>query len=174
MKAMGIPEKSDLGRDGKPPKLLPAGWRKRRWLISATTFAVGIVVFLVGDYLFTRNPHSNNEGNVALLVLAIAIAVMGAGISFPFARPRRVAVIALASPFAVYPIAVLLFWGWVVMVAAPRAANYFAALNAAEPNAPYVSDFVRLFPTRRSGIGTLPLGTNPAMTSTFFCTNATS
>ena len=146
MKAMGIPEKPNLGRDGKPPKPLPAGWRKRRWLISAATLAVGIVVFVFGVYLFTRSPQSNKEGDVALLVLAIPIALMGAGISLPFARPRRVAVIALASPFVVYPIAVLLLWGWVVMVAAPRAASYFAALKAAEPNAPYVSDFARLFP----------------------------
>ena len=144
---MGALDRPGPGPGCKMPECLPTGRRSFvLWSVSAAVFAIGMAVFAIGAYLETRNPRSDDEDAVAWFVLAMGAAVIGTGVTLPFARPLRVVLVALASPFVVYGVAVLALWAWTVMVEAPRGWRYFAALDAARSEAAYVSDFVRLFP----------------------------
>ena len=145
-----------------------------RWSVSAVVLAAGIVVFVVGIHLETSTSRSNMEDILVWSVLAIGAAGIGTGLSLPFARPSGVVLIGLASPFIAYGTAVLVVWAWIVVVEGPQGWRYCRTLDAARSEAPYIPDFVRLFPEAEVRYRYFARGLGRAMTSTSFCTNATS
>jgi len=88
--------------------------------LAVATLGVGLAVFVAGAYLETRNPRTNDEDNFAWCVLAVGTSLIGMGGSLPFARPVLVIVIALASPFIAFALAVFTFWALVMLNAAFR------------------------------------------------------
>jgi hypothetical protein len=78
---------------------------KRRVLALALT-AIGLAIFVVGAYLETRNPQSNNEDIFALCVLAVGASLLGMGVSLRFVPTWISIAIGIASPFIVFALTV--------------------------------------------------------------------
>ena len=87
----------------------------RRLALVACFIAVGVVLFIVGGYLETRNPRSNDEDCVALATLALGASLAGAGIGILFRYPMVTALLfAVILPPCLFALCSILFWAWVV------------------------------------------------------------
>ena len=80
------------------------------WIIAVPVVVIGAAFFLCGIYLETRNPRTNAEDNFAWGVLALGTSMTAGGVAIPFVRSWVVALIALASPFFGFWLAVAAFW----------------------------------------------------------------
>jgi hypothetical protein len=83
---------------------------KVQWGLAVLFLAVGLVSFIAGAYLQTRNPRTNSVDSVSWCALAVDTSLIAAGLSLPFMRPAMVVVIATVSPLVGFALASCLFW----------------------------------------------------------------
>lgn len=61
--------------------------------------------------------RTNAEDDLAICILGIGAAMVGAGISIPSLPPRYVLLIALASPFVLFAAFVIFVWSCIILYA---------------------------------------------------------
>jgi hypothetical protein len=77
--------------------------------------AIGLGIFVVGIYLETRNPRSNNDDTVACCVLAVGAFLTGMGVSLRFVPTWLSIAIGIASPFVAFALAVTVAWSIIIL-----------------------------------------------------------
>jgi hypothetical protein len=128
----------------------------RRHAPTIALVAIGLSAITAGIWLETRNPRSNTEDSIAWAVLLGGGFLTGVGLMLPLGRAirsplGRTAVVILGGmgcAVGLYEVLVILIWS-AIRVEVDKSRQYSAALNAARPSAPYVSDFVRMFPSAK-------------------------
>ena len=89
--------------------------------LGLALLVTGVVVVAGGWFLETRNPRTNHDDFLALCVLAIGAASIGAGIGIVRGRSAiEVLGFAAAAPAIGYFLAVVLFWGCIIFYGAWR------------------------------------------------------
>jgi hypothetical protein len=87
----------------------------KRWGLAIAIAAMGLGIFVVGAYLETRNPRSNDEDVCAWCVLAIGTFLVGTGASLPFAPFWASIAIGFASPLVAFALAVIASWSMIIL-----------------------------------------------------------
>ena len=114
----------------------------RRWLFAAAVVGIGLVTAIVGAWLETRNPRSNLEDDLAWLVLAAGMCLIGAGVSLPFARPAMVILSAIAFPVAGWWLLVFAYWFAMIFSNWPSQEQMVRSGYAMIPEAKQVDDLL--------------------------------
>lgn len=76
---------------------------------------LGAAIFAIGIHLETRNPRSNIEDNIAWCVLAIGVALMGAGVGQKLAGWKGAILFAIVAPPYAFIGAVAIIWGLIIL-----------------------------------------------------------
>lgn len=84
-------------------------------LLAVVLLGIGLVVFVVGAYLETRNPRTNDEDDVAWRVLGVSAFLIGTGAGLLFVGPIKAIMIGVVSPFIGFWLMVAIVWSFILI-----------------------------------------------------------
>jgi hypothetical protein len=95
----------------------------RRLLLMVPLLGIGSAVLVKGAFLEMQHPRSNQEDQVALLVLAAGASLIGAGVGLLSRQRLAPLVLAVVFPPLGFMILVVLVWGYIIGFAIFRSAG---------------------------------------------------